>query len=422
MASVYRIAGLKGISALAAVLITLYLTIILKFSIAKGANGMIALVTTLVAATASSIHFHARPHLFTLLFLSVAFWVLDWNRRSAGSRAIWLLVPLATLWANLHGGFVIFLVLLGIRVVGCTAEAICYDELRSARRGEAIQLTLLGFAVAAATLVNPYGYHLHEHIIEFLKSPWTNVNVAEFQSPRFGSEEMLNCMLMLFAGLAVISSLVRKKNLADSLMILFLGYCSLTSVRHMTIFMLAVAPILAVELSLGWNEIAGGRKKSSIFTILHDVTTQLTPMMSGTSLFIPLVIVGLLFMPGLNWPSEIPETTVPVKFIEKHADRIATSRVFAADQVADYLIFRSYPRQKVYFDSRHNYYGPALGDEYLAIRDGLKPWRELLDKNRFDLVLAPNQGALSSLLGLSSDWRLLDQSEKYVLYERKTSM
>ncbi len=418
LASVYRLSGLKGISALAAVLITLYLTVLLKFSIVKGANGMIALVTTLVAATASSIHFHARPHLFTLLFLSVALWILDRNRHSTSRYAVWVLVPLAALWANLHGGFFIFLVLLGVRVVGCTVEAICYVELRSARRSEAIQLTLLGLAVAAATLVNPYGYHLHAHIIEFLTSPWTNANVTEFQSPRFASEEMLNCMLMLFAGLAVISSLVRKRNLADSLMILFLGYCSLTSVRHMTIFMLAVAPILAVELSLGWDAIAAGRRKSSIVTILHDVTRQLTPMMAGTSLFIPAVVVVLLFMPGLNWPTEIPETMVPVKFIEKHADRIATSRVFAADQIADYLIFRNYPRQKVYFDSRHNYYGPALGDEYLAIRSGLKPWRELLDKNRFDLVLVPEDGPLSSLLNVNSGWHLLDQSEKYMLFER----
>jgi hypothetical protein len=360
--------------------------------------------------------------LFTLLFLSFAFWILDRNRHLPGGYGVWVLVPLAALWANLHGGFVIFLVLLGVRVVGCAAESICFEDLRTARQREAIQLTLLGIAVAAATLVNPYGYHLHEHIIEFLKSPWTNKNVAEFQSPRFGSEEMLNCMLMLFAGLAVISSLVRKKNLADSLLILFLGYCSLTSVRHLTIFMLAVAPILAVELSLGWDAIAAGRKKSSLFAILHDVTRQLTPMMAGTSLFIPAVVLGLVFMPGLNWPTEIPETTVPVKFIEKHADRISSSRIFATDQIADYLIFRNYPRQKVYFDSRHNYYGPDLGDEYLALRDGLRPWREVLDKNRFDLALVPIDGPLNSLLHLSRDWHLLDQNEKYVLFERNGAL
>ncbi len=426
LATVYRMSGLKGISALAAVLITLYLTLLLKHSIAKGANGMVALVITLVAATASSIHFHARPHLFTLLFLTGALWIVDRNRGffseskpSVGRYAIWTLVPVAALWANLHGGFFMFLALLAVRVIGCAAEAFCYPDLRGVRRSEAIQLTTAGIAVTAATLLNPYGYHLHEHIFETLKSPWIVSTVSEFQSPRFRSEEMLFGMLMIFAGLAIISSLVRKRNLVDSLSILFLSYCSLTSVRHIPILMLVVVPILTVEITAGWDLMAAGRKKSSIFAILHDVTKQLTPMMTGTSLFIPVVIFGVLLMPGLNWPTEIPEGAVPVKFIEKHAERIATSRIFVPDQMADYLIFRNYPRQKVFFDSRHNYYGPVIGNEYLAISGGQRKWLELFNKYRFNLALIPVDEPLSALLSGSAEWRKVDSDEKHILFERR---
>ena len=419
LAMAYRISGLKGISALAAVLITLYLTLLLKHSIAKGANGMVALVITLVAATASSIHFHARPHLFTLLLLTISLWILDSNRRSAHKHLVWVLVPLSALWANLHGGFFIFLALLAIRFVGCAAEAFFYAELKESRRNEAIQLALVGLAAAAATLLNPYGYHLHEHIFETLKSPWIVSNVAEFQSPRFRSEEMLNSMLMIFAGLSIVSSLLRQRNLVDTLSILFLSYCSLTSVRHIPILMLVLVPILSLEVTLAWDWLALGKKKSSLLAILHDVTRQLTPMMKGTSLFIPLAVLGILLMPGLNWPTEIPEGAVPIRLIEKHADRIATSRIFAPDQMADYLIYRNYPKQKVYFDSRHNYYGPEVGNEYFAIRGGGRNWSELLDKYRFDLVLITADEPLSALLAGNSGWLKVDSNERHILFERK---
>lgn len=425
LAGVYQFSGLKGISLLAAGLITLYFTVLLKHTVWKGSNGMIALITTLVAATGTSIHFHARPHLFTLLFLSTSLWILDNNRRlhtdetkPSGRYILWALVPLTALWANLHGGFFIFFALLGLRVLGCAAESFFYPDLRLARRNEAIQLTLLGLACTAASLLNPYGYHLHEHILETLKSPWILANAREFQSPSFRSEEMYNFMVLLFAGLAIVSSLLRKRNLVDPLSILFLAYCSLTSVRHSTIFLLFAAPIIAIELSAAWDAVAVGRKKSSILAILHDVTKRLTFMMPGTSLFIPLAMITIAFAPGLRWPTQIPEGSVPVKFIEAHADRIAGSRIFTSDQIANYLIFRNYPRQKVFFDSRHNYYGPEIGNDFNAISAGQRKWRELLEKYRFNLVLVELDAPLNALLLAASGWHIVQQDEKYVLFER----
>ena len=79
-------------------------------------NGLVAIAVTLLATGACSIHWLARPHLFTLLFFVVT---LHITKRAAGSgerpgrpRLLGWLVPLTLLWTNLHGGFfVIFLVL-----------------------------------------------------------------------------------------------------------------------------------------------------------------------------------------------------------------------------------------------------------------------------------------------------------------------
>ncbi len=417
LAFAYNTASWKGIAFLAGVSIALYITLLLKFTMWKGANGLIALVIILLTATGTSIHFHARPHLWTLLFLAVSIWLLEANRRNGGAL-VWLLVPITALWANFHGGFFMFFVLLGLRVVGCAAESYFWPEDRRERWGEAMKLVGVGAACLAASLLNPYGYHLHEHILETLKSKWIIANVSEFKSPSFNSEEMYDIMIVMFAGLACIAPLIRKKNLVEPLWILFLAYASLTSVRHATIFLLVVAPIVALELSVWWDAVSAGSSKASLMGMMNDVSGTLTAGLPGTSLLIPATIVAIALMPGLQWPTEFPEKWVPVKFIEKHHDLLASSRVFTSDQIADYLIFRNYPRQRVFLDSRHNYYGEDIGNDFIAISSASPKWKELVEKYKFDLILCEPDEPISVLVQATGGWRVLDRTDKYVLYAR----
>jgi hypothetical protein len=417
-ASVYNLAGFKGIALLAGMLIALYITMLLKYTLWKGANGAIALLLILVTASATSIHFYARPHLFTLMFLAAAIWVMDNNRRNGG-WLIWTLPVLTAVWANLHAGFFIFLALLGLRAAGCAAEAWLWPELRPERQREAFQLIAVGAACALASLINPYGIHLHQHILETLSSTWIKDNVSEFKSPSFRQEEMFDFMFLLFAGLASMTSLIRKKSLIEPLWILFLGYSALVSVRHVTIFALVAAPVIAVELSEWWAKVSARQSKNSLAGIFSDMSGQLTSILAGTSLFIPLVIVGLALTPGLHWPTAFPDGGgVPIQMIESHLDLLANGRVFAADQIADYLIFRNYPRQRVFFDSRHNYYGEKIGNDYFSLNGGKREWKSLLDQYRFNVALLGIDAPLAALLKTEGDWRVVEDDDKFILFER----
>ncbi len=161
-----------------------------------------------------------------------------------------------------------------------------------------------------------------------------------------------------------------------------------------------------------------GKGKASLLGILGDISESLTAKLPGTSVFIPAVIVALAFLPGINWPTEFPDADMPVKMIEKHRDLIATSRIFAPDQVGDYLIFRNYPQQRVFFDSRHNYYGPEIGDEYLAVIGGKTDWHKLLDKYKIDVLLIRSTGPLASLARASGEWRSVSADKKFELMAR----
>src|SRR5579863_1362371 len=71
-AELNRLAGLKGIVLLCGVAIALYLTLLARDMVKRGVNSLLALLLVMLGANASAIHYHARPHIFTLLFLAIA--------------------------------------------------------------------------------------------------------------------------------------------------------------------------------------------------------------------------------------------------------------------------------------------------------------------------------------------------------------
>ncbi|MGH9595019.1 MAG: hypothetical protein ACRD5L_18145, partial [Bryobacteraceae bacterium] len=112
-AALNRAAGLKGIVLLCGVLIAATFVIMLRNMLFRGANGLVSMLLVLLAGNAMSIHFHARPHIFTLFFLAIAhYWIARDLQRP--SRAFWWIVPLTLLWANMHSGFPVVLASLGL--------------------------------------------------------------------------------------------------------------------------------------------------------------------------------------------------------------------------------------------------------------------------------------------------------------------
>jgi len=96
-------------------------------------------------------------------------------------------------------------------------------------------------------------------------------------------------------------------------------------------------------------------------------------------------------------------------------------RVLTSDQWADYLIFRLYPRQRVFFDGRSDFYGPSLGEEYRKLMAAEGGWRELLGRHGFSLALLPHDWALNAALGQEPGWRLVYRDSVAALYARQGS-
>ena len=404
LAETWRWRGLAGVAALAGAVLALAATALLARMLRRGCGLWIGLATALAAVSASSVHYLARPHIFSILLYTVALWILAEDRLRRGP-AVWLLAPLTALWVNLHAGFVAWLATLGLLLALCAAER---DWSQVCRYGGLAALCSL------ASLLNPYGWQLHLHVARYLSSPWIMEHVQEFQSPSIRSEGMIVFALLLLATVA----LAPQADRFDALLVLFWGFLALRSARHVPFFAIAAAPVLASGAAANWARLASRAASRAPLRICWELAREYgrSPRVSLWLGFSAAAV--MVAAPGAGFP----DTVFPVRAVERNIRQLtppaAMPRILTSDQWADYLIYRLYPRQRVFFDGRSDFFGPAIGSDYRQLLAGQSSWRELLDRYQFDLALLPRDWPLSASLDREPGWRLAYRDSVAVLYAR----
>ncbi len=124
-AMAYRVAGCAGLLAASALAIVLAHVVLFRFLVRRGDDVLVAFGAVVAAAATASSHWLARPHLLTVLFLVV--WTIVLEQVLSGRwrpRALLGLPPLALVWANVHGGFLVALIVLACYTTGALITAL----------------------------------------------------------------------------------------------------------------------------------------------------------------------------------------------------------------------------------------------------------------------------------------------------------
>jgi hypothetical protein len=413
----HKAGGLTGVVLVGGTVIAATSAVLFRYMLWQGSNVLVAILVMLVASSASTIHWLARPHLFTYLLFAWSLWALEADRRRP-TRWLFALVPLSALWTNLHGGFAALLVTVGVYAAASALE-------RNWRNAKRYGLLLAG--VAAATLATPYGYHLHQHIFSYLRSDFILNHVMEFQAPTFRGEGMRHFEALLFAGLACLPVLVRRRELPAALLVLVWAHASLTSARHVLLYVIVAAPIVARVLS-GLLEQAAGRGGRWL-AVLQEVAADYglgrlgagrSPAFGWLTPASVVAVGAVLFLAGgraERFRADFSEPRFPVKACAAAPD-LAGRRIFTSDQWADYLIYRYYPQVKVFLDGRSDFYGPELGTQYLRAYNSHHEWEQIFERHDFDLALLPAEWPLATTIKSHPDWKVKYDDGKALLFER----
>jgi hypothetical protein len=415
IAAIHHVSGLNGVVLFTAIVIGSTFALLFRFVLRRSGNLVVAGSLTLLAIAAAQVHMLARPHV--LSWLLTLLWVENLCRFEEGkhSALLWL-PPLMLVWANLHAGFVLGLVLLGVFATGCI-----WSTLTAPREGDGPKIRQLGgiFAICLlTTLLTPYGYRLHIHVYQYLSDGFLMNNIDEFTSPNFhlpvyGYFEAL--ILLVIAGTALARDRLSPTGL---LLLLFSLHAGLYAVRNIPIAAIIMSLVLGPLLTAAISPRSESRPRwlgSMLDTGqgISDSMTCLERQLHGHALVLvamaasmALVLNGGRLLSRPTVTAHFDEKTFPVKATRFIAQRDIRDHLFSTDAWSGYLIYKLYPQTRVYFDDRHDFYGDAFIQEYAKALLGSRQWREPLDRYQVKWVLMPTDSPLSSLLRESQAWRI----------------
>ena len=145
-----------------------------------GASASLQMNLLLLASLAIMPQMQFRPQIFSfaLMAATIALLARDTYR---GRAPLWLMVPIMTLWANLHGGFIMGIATL--LIYASVTGAVELAQYRNYARG--LRLSLLAVTSILATLVTPYGIDTWTTVIHALRNPVTRIAITDWQPMLF---------------------------------------------------------------------------------------------------------------------------------------------------------------------------------------------------------------------------------------------
>lgn len=443
-AAVWRAAGLNGVVALAGLLIAATAAGLLSALRQRNVPLLLALPLLLVALALTSIHWVARPHLFSL---PLTLWWSEWlwrYWRDGQRRRLWYLPPIMIVWTNLHGGFLTGILLLGVAV----GVAWLFPRQRGHAEPRALTVTL--GACLLATMATPWGWAWPSYFAAYFADPLVTAYTQELQSPDFHTLvgrlflalALLLAAAWIFAGrgggeprqtagagapgdsAADAAAGMRRGGAPEPLAWAIAGLWTVlafTAVRAVPLWAIVVVPLLGEALTRWLREVAAspavaaGRAPAVARGVLDrsarlDVTERQVGRGVWSALALGVVVVALLGggrFPGGRQP------VVDVAFSSHdfpvagaaalHQAGLPPGRGFNTVEWGGYLTY-ALPEYHVFIDSRSDFYGQPLLRDYLTIIAVAPGWQQTLDRYQVRWALLPAAAPLTRVLALSAGW------------------
>jgi len=440
-------AGLNGVVLFTALIIAATFSWTFRLLLRRGTNVFVALVLVLLAASASMIHFLARPHVVSWLFTLAWFWILETSERSCASRSdsaetsatqvhrprlLWLLPLLMSLWVNVHGGFLVGFVLLAI--YWCSAvwqwfrlkEDRFDDFLQKIQAGRRVwALTLTGILSAAVTVLNPYGLKLHVHIYRYLSNRFLMDHIDEFQSPNFhyvAQKCFAGLLLLTLVGLAVKR---REVGMGQALVVLFAVYSGLYAARNIPVSSLLLILVIGPWLSDAMDRLAALRRRRFVSrhffqrmeAIEFSLRAHLWPL-AAILLSCWIAAQGGRLGATPLMDAQFSAKRFPVSAVNFLGKQNVPGPLVSMDYWGGYLIYRLYPRVRMVVDDRHDFYGEKFLKSYLKMVRIEPGWEDFLQEHQAYCVLVPKDSALANILIETPGWKSIYSDDVAVAFVR----
>lgn len=404
--------GMAAVVLASLLVICLTSALLYRLAVRKSGNILIAFGVTLLAAAGSIIHWLARPHLFTLLFVVIFYHILE--RVQDGNTRLLAVLPLLTiLWANLHAGWLAGIMMIGAYAAGELLFWLVEPHRAALVRSARYMLCALGCFLAS--FLNPYFYQLHLHIYKYFRESFHFEKIAEFQSLNFHSIAAPYFECMLFLGAIAILWSVSHRKFAYLFLLLGWAHLSLIAARNIPIFLIVAAPPAAAAIQELLARVAGARVSAwnrKAAAGLEDCAAEYGVLdrigrLHIASAAVIVLVAAVLYAPAPpeKFRAEYDPERYPTKAVEALRGAEFSKRIFTDDEWGDYLIYRLYPTSQVFVDGRSDFYGQSFEEKYLNLMNLKYDWESTLNRYHVETVLLSVNAPLASTLKESRKWR-----------------
>ena len=352
-----------------------------------------------------------RPQMLSLLFASFFLLLLDRFWQDGKLKFLIPLPLIMLIWVNLHAGYFLGLVLVGIYIAGGLIEILVagifkreqVDRLPTFRAILSLSITL-GVCILA-TLANPNGIFIIIYPFQTLTSSSMQHFIQEWFSPDFHQMmwQPLAWLILTLIGVGMIS----KKSISPTniLMTIVFGYAALISMRNIPFFALAAIPVLSEQISSLINIRKSAYAPSRLFRLI-------VPILLGSI----LLITSLRFIQVVNGQQKTEANNFPQAAVDWMQKNVPAGNLFNSYNWGGYLIWRLYPQYRVYIDGRADVYGDAFIFDYLSIYNAEPGWEDKLNNRGVHTILVESDAPLANVLRQSPAWHVSFLDKQSIIF------
>ncbi len=391
LALAFRAAGWSGVVLLTGAAAGLA-TFVMANRAARSLSGIALLVVAALSASLIAPGLLARPHILALPVL--ALWGAGLLRAREDARAPSLrLLPLMTLWANLHGGFAFGLALIAPFALEAWLAAPREDRLAVARSWGLFALSSVG-----AALLTPFG-------VAGLMFPLKLLGVAhlgdigEWRPENFAHPGPMEIALLALIALALTRPLTVP--LARAALVVALIHMALQHSRHEMLLAILAPMLLAEPIARALGAPAASPRRLTRAPLLAAAAVAL--LLTGARLALPI--------------ARADGATAPIAALQAVPPALRAEPALNDYAFGGYLIWA---KVKPFIDGRADMYGDAFLDLYGKIAGGDADALEATLK-RYAVawtIFAPNQRVVA-LMDRAPGWRRLYADRYAVVHVRE---
>ena len=404
--AVYRGFGLDGIIWLRAGVLSLCLAIVYFRSRLASGTSSFALAITALAGLAILHHTGERPQLFSFLFISLLFLLLDGFIRYRKSWLLYCIPPLMLLWSNTHAGALMGVAALGLFGIGYILENRWTEGRFDTTENNSMLVVVCLSCIILVTA--PSGLDTFKCII-FQQSGPVREMVSEYASPWSLWPATLYYWIFIGVTLASPPGFSGRAYFKEGALVVALGMISVVGYRYIPFFVLVASPYVAASLSRIL-------KRLKIPGVAAHVSV----------LLIALAFIVYGFKQEKMFQHGLQEQRFPVAAVSYIKAHRLSGNMFNTMNWGGYLLWNLYGTTNLFIDGRtlDPYRVAPYTNILWATADGLR----YFERAHFDLVLVSPGNAftgerypLIAYLQKQPGWQLVYQDRSGYLFAKRAN-